>query len=421
MVEVRERVEEIVVPVYVEAAAAGAARSRSLFASAVRRATARLRRAGRVARRRAQQATEDTAPRPGRPPAGEAAEALLELADRRHAAEARSRSPLDADPFEHPDAQRRFRVVTTSRSWRARWTTRGRSGPSSSTRPSAKPVERDYSGPARVSGSAGTGKTIVALHRAVHLARANPDARVLLTTFSEPLANALRTKLRRLIDSEPRLGERIDVHALDAIARRLYELTVGPAELASHETSSATCWREASQCSRRAALQPPLPADRVGRGRRRLAAGELGSVPRRRAARPQDAPAGERSAQLLWAIFERVRGRAGRARTGHLGRPVQPAGGTAVRAARQPPFDFVVVDEAQDLERRAASLPRRARRRPPERALLRRRPRPADLPAAVLLEGARRGHPRPLPHAAGQLPHLAPDPQRRPTACSGPR
>ena len=37
-------------------------------------------------------------------------------------------------------------------------------------------VERDYSGPARVSGSAGTGKTIVALHRAVHLARTNPDA-----------------------------------------------------------------------------------------------------------------------------------------------------------------------------------------------------------------------------------------------------
>ena len=35
-------------------------------------------------------------------------------------------------------------------------------------------VERDYSGPARVSGSAGTGKTIVALHRAVFLARTQP-------------------------------------------------------------------------------------------------------------------------------------------------------------------------------------------------------------------------------------------------------
>src|SRR5690606_24601760 len=72
-------------------------------------------------------------------------------------------------------------------------------------------VTRDYSGPARVSGSAGTGKTVVALHRAVHLARANPGARVLLTTFSPPLANALRVKLHRLIAGEPRLAERIEV------------------------------------------------------------------------------------------------------------------------------------------------------------------------------------------------------------------
>src|SRR5476649_745350 len=75
-------------------------------------------------------------------------------------------------------------------------------------------VERDYAGPARVSGSAGTGKTIVALHRAVHLARKNPTARVLLTTFSDILANALQTKLKRLVSNEPRLAERIDVHSL---------------------------------------------------------------------------------------------------------------------------------------------------------------------------------------------------------------
>src|SRR4029077_18138866 len=75
-------------------------------------------------------------------------------------------------------------------------------------------IEKNYEGPARVAGSAGTGKTIVALHRAVYLARKNPDARVLLATFSETLANALRTLLRRLISSEPRLGERIDVHSI---------------------------------------------------------------------------------------------------------------------------------------------------------------------------------------------------------------
>jgi superfamily I DNA/RNA helicase len=84
-------------------------------------------------------------------------------------------------------------------------------------------VERDYTGPARVSGSAGTGKTIVALHRAAHLARMHPDARILLTTFSDTLANALQTKLKRLLGNEPRLAERIDVYSLNAIGIRLYK------------------------------------------------------------------------------------------------------------------------------------------------------------------------------------------------------
>ncbi len=76
-------------------------------------------------------------------------------------------------------------------------------------------------------GSAGTGKTIVALHRAAHLARMHPNARVLLTTFSDTLANALRTNLKRLLSSEPRLAERIDVYSLNAIGVRLYKAHVG--------------------------------------------------------------------------------------------------------------------------------------------------------------------------------------------------
>jgi len=48
-------------------------------------------------------------------------------------------------------------------------------------------------------------QNIVALHRAVFLSRSNPDARVLLTTFSNTLANALRIRMRRLISNSPRL------------------------------------------------------------------------------------------------------------------------------------------------------------------------------------------------------------------------
>jgi hypothetical protein len=99
-------------------------------------------------------------------------------------------------------------------------------------------VERDYSGPARVAGSAGTGKTIVVLHRAVFLVRANPDARGLLTAFSDTLANALRTKLRGLISNEPRLGERLEVHSMNAIGRRLY-MYLGRPQIASREAVRA--------------------------------------------------------------------------------------------------------------------------------------------------------------------------------------
>src|SRR6185437_5077893 len=65
------------------------------------------------------------------------------------------------------------------------------------------------------------------------LARANPQARVLLTTFSEPLANALRAKLRLLLAGEPRLGERIEVYSMDAIGHRLYQLNIGTLRIAT--------------------------------------------------------------------------------------------------------------------------------------------------------------------------------------------
>jgi len=114
----------------------------------------------------------------------------------------------DAEAFEHADAQRRFRTVTSvsveeleralEYPW-DKWTV--------FLHPAQRrAVEKDYGGTARVAGSAGTGKTIVALHRAVFMARTHPDARVLLATFSETLANALRTRLREeVFDTERHL------------------------------------------------------------------------------------------------------------------------------------------------------------------------------------------------------------------------
>lgn len=68
-------------------------------------------------------------------------------------------------------------------------------------------VEQSTSGPFRLSGGAGTGKTVVLLHRARRLARANPDARIVLTTFTKTLAEQLRRDLRLLDPAVPQVDE----------------------------------------------------------------------------------------------------------------------------------------------------------------------------------------------------------------------
>ena len=183
LVEVRETVEEIAVPVYVPVAQE--ARPRRLPFSSL--PDDELLSYGIPIEwlPDIRSADEDTILALASHLPSEAAEALLELAT---GGTPRVPSPAvtDIDPFDHPDAQRRFRIM---RDWEEleraldypweKWVV--------FLHPAQRAiVERDFLGPARVSGSAGTGKTIVALHRAVHLARTNPNARVLLTTFSEP-------------------------------------------------------------------------------------------------------------------------------------------------------------------------------------------------------------------------------------------
>lgn len=165
----------------------------------------------------------------------EAAEALIELATGGTPRRPQT-APAGADPFTHPDAQRRFRVMQDLEELERalefpwdQWTV--------FLHPAQRQwVERDHGGPARVSGSAGTGKTIVALHRAVHLARSDENARVLLTTFSPALAHALHTRLRRLVGRTPRLAERIDVVALDELGERLFKFAFGKPTLADDQT-----------------------------------------------------------------------------------------------------------------------------------------------------------------------------------------
>ena len=275
----------------------------------------------------------------------EAAEALLELATGGKP-KLPQRAATGANPFDHPDAQRRFRVMSDVEELRRaldypwdRWTT--------FLHPEQRQwVERDYNGPAKVAGSAGTGKTVVALHRAAFLARKNQDARVLLATFSDPLGNSLKNCLRRLISNEPRLAERLEVSSLDAIGSRLYKSFFGPPKLAGSAQVTHALREAATQVSGHKFSQTFLFKE----WEQTVDAWQLRTWEEYR-----DAPHLGRKTRLAepqrhaaWTIFEGVQSALaaqGVLTTAGLFTRVA----NALRESKKQPFDFAVVDEAQDL------------------------------------------------------------------------
>lgn len=254
--------------------------------------------------------------------------------------------PVEADPFAHPDAQRRFRVLTNAEELKQaldypwdKWTV--------FLHPAqAELVERSFSGPARVSGSAGTGKTIVALHRAVHLARANPGSKVLLTTFSKALANSLRVKLASLVGGEPSIAARIIVKAISAVGYDLYTERFGQPQIAAPAMIRSLITKAAAEVEGHRFSAHFL----VGEWDDVVDAWQLRSWDEYRdvSRLGRKTRIGGKQRETLWAIFERVR-------AGLVERRVvtwsdvfgRLTDSLAVKAAR--PYDFAVIDEAQDL------------------------------------------------------------------------
>ncbi|WP_067336194.1 3'-5' exonuclease [Stappia indica] len=225
IVEVRERVEEIAVPTYVadptvtpatKAAVAPCSLFTALTADDLMSVGVPEDWIGDILASN----EDDFLELAGHLPA-EAAEALLDYVSSGHLQPSPVLQP--AASFEHPDALRRFRVLDNVEELEQaleypwdKWILY--------LHPAQREVAaRDYAGPARVSGSAGTGKTVVALHRARRMLDEVPDARLLLTTFSQPLANALEHKLGMLVGDARKLA-RASVFSFQGVARDLFTL-----------------------------------------------------------------------------------------------------------------------------------------------------------------------------------------------------
>ncbi|MDP3488736.1 MAG: 3'-5' exonuclease [Phenylobacterium sp.] len=288
----------------------------------------------------------------------EAAEALLEYAAGGRLGPAADPTTVEApeapveqaptsDPYAHPDAKRRIRKVESAEELRAildapwdKW--------SVFLHPSQRAVvERTYRGPARVAGSAGTGKTVVALHRAARILRTEPEARLLLATFSEPLAGALRGKLSLLLGGDEALLRRASVFSFEGLALDLHELAfgrkariVGPDQVAAALDAAAEAadlkgysprfliseWASVIDAWRVEDAEAYAAVPRLGR-RNRL---------------------GAKQRQALWPVFSAVR-----ARLVGQGGGTWPAVFHALAdhygSQATKPFSHIVVDEAQDL------------------------------------------------------------------------
>lgn len=274
----------------------------------------------------------------------EAAEALLNLATGT-TPEMPGRAPIEADPFAHPDAQRRFRVLTNIEELERaldypwdKWAV--------FLHPAQRRlVERDYNGPARISGSAGTGKTIVALHRAVSLARQHLQGRVLLTTFSKALANALRIRLRTLTGNETDIADRIAVHPVTGIGYDLYTAAFGQPNIAPTALIEALLRQAATEVQGHRFS----PRFLIGEWREVVDAWQLATWEDYRdvARLGRKTRIGGKQREILWSIFERVR--AGLAERKAVTWPHVFGRITAHIIGDKSPLDFVVVDEAQDV------------------------------------------------------------------------
>lgn len=253
---------------------------------------------------------------------------------------------IEPEAFDHPDAQRRFRVLTNIEEleraldfpWE-KWAI--------FLHPAQRRlVERHYNGPARISGSAGTGKSVVAIHRAAALARHNHEARVLLTTFSKALANALKARLGHLVGNEPEIASCIAVHSLTGIAYDLYTADFGQPNLAAPALID-NLLRQATEQVEGHRFTARLLA---GEWRDVVDAWQLRSWEDYRdvARLGRKTRIGGKQREILWSIFERVR-------AGLSERSVvtwaDVFGQLTERfaAGGKPPFDFAVIDEAQDV------------------------------------------------------------------------
>lgn len=198
-------------------------------------------------------------------------------------------------------------------------------------------------GAVKVTGGPGTGKTVVALHRAKHLAE-RLDGTILLTTFSNVLAKQLEGALDQLCEPGSEVRARIAVRSLVGVAQDVLRRAGCPADLI---TDPNPCWARA------------LAHDVAGRGRRFYESEREGVIAAagaeseaeylkvRRTGRGTRLDRGAR--REIWRVIEAFEEALREAGGGDVIAIAREAARALARGDVEPPYAAVVCDEIQDV------------------------------------------------------------------------
>jgi superfamily I DNA/RNA helicase len=219
-------------------------------------------------------------------------------------------------------------------------------------------VRMRASGPVRVLGGAGTGKTVVAMHRARYLAEevfTGKDDRILFTTFTKNLATDISQNLRKLCGDE-KAWARIEVRHLDGWVANFLRtqgyrpevvynanndcwrnaLDLAPTESSLPEGFYRVEWETIVQAQNITSVDEYLAAPRIGRGTR----------------------LSRDMKKKIWPAFQEYRAQLNEGGKKEYVDLIRDARQLIENKALRLPYRAVIVDEAQDLSSEAFRLMR---------------------------------------------------------------
>ncbi|MFF5669770.1 UvrD-helicase domain-containing protein [Streptomyces hygroscopicus] len=209
-------------------------------------------------------------------------------------------------------------------------------------------VRRNWAGPARISGPAGTGKTVVGLHRAAHLAH-RTTGRILYVTFANNLPRVQATFLKTM---SPAVADRVDFRSLHSWAQEFLRDCGVSVRLHGEraQTAFSLAWKNVGRDSCLTEIDPAPgywkeEIDHVIKGRGITSFEEYATVPRRRRRASLRRP----HRQAIWALYEAYEALRVERGVHDFNDVLSLALAEALRRTRQRRYAAVVVDEVQDL------------------------------------------------------------------------